>query len=197
MYSAVTAAPVYTVLSFPFEKKKLTFIHTFLTKFSVFVDTWWHIWWLKMIRNHMKLIVTVFSCLLSVCWTRVSSMYPLINPRTHTAPGRLLWDHIPTAKVCILGNASLHPDQQWLNPIHCLNNTPLLYGAMIDGNICCWVNTTLLKWSGSQSQVAKHVGPRTAGMHCVGTCALTKGLSSFPGLFSFASQWEKHYVITL
>lgn len=151
--------------------------------------------------THLMIRKTNETCLFlsAFCASDQSFLHLSIDQPTHTctAPGRLLWDHIPTAKVCRLGNTSLHPDQQWLNTVHCPNNTPLLCGAMIDGNICCRVNTTLLKWSGNQSQAAKHVGRRTAGMHCVKTCALMKGLSSFPGLFLFASHWERHFLITL
>lgn len=76
-----------------------------------------------------------------------------------------------------------------------LNSTPLLCPTMTDGDICCWVNTTLLKWSGSWRQAAKqYVRPGTAGMYCVRTCTLIKGLSSFPGLFYvILSHWERYF----
>lgn len=127
------------------------------------------------------------------------SMGPFIDQPTQMssscAAAKRSHHHSKGMRAC--GHTSLHPDQQWLNTLCCVfEQYTSVMCAMIDGDICCWVNTTLLKWSGSWSLARKqYVGAGTAGMHCLKTCTLVKGLSSFPVLLLWSYHAEKYIFI--
>ena len=108
-----------------------------------------------------------------------------IRPHRRPVPGRLLRDGLTSEKGM---QTRKHKPTPWSSVFkHPLNNTPLLRPAMIDGDICCWVNTTLLKWSGSRSQAAKQYrGPGTEGN------ALCEDLYSYKGTFQLPPHHHHH-----
>lgn len=139
-------------------------------------------------------------------WTLLPSIHPSIcppnqhvRPHRRPVPGRLLRDRLTSEKGMQTRKHKPTPRSSAFK--HPLNNTPLLRPAVIDGDICCRVNTTLLKWSGSRSQAAKQYrGPGTEGN------ALCEDLYSYKGTFQpppplrllllllvASSHWKRHF----
>ncbi len=148
----------------------------------------------------LLLLLLLLCCCICLCL--LSSLLPFTQPSIHLSIHRSTHTGIQFLSCCWAIPSPQRRYAGWETQActlissvqtpsaESLNNTSPLCPVMIDVDICCYVNTTLLKWSGSSSQWYNAYG--VGLQECiVGEPALKTGLSSVPSLLLVVpSHWK-------